>query len=361
MTISRLLVVRNDRLGDFMLAWPALSLLRERLPDAEITLLARRYTEPLARICPYVDKVVIDPEKTGELANGWAIKRRLQQRNFEASLSLFSRFDSALGLWLARIPIRAAPATKLAQIFYTQSLRQRRSQSIKPEYRYNMELAAWFLASLGVDAAVSCPRRPLLNFPGEEIGAIRRNLCAHYGFSEGQPLVLVHPGHGGSATHLSERGYARLLKRLNRAGVSIILTAGPSDLERTYKVSELAGPIPVLESRQGLVQFAKTLAASDVFISGSTGPLHIAGALNRHTAAFYPRRRSASAIRWQSLSEPHRRLAWMPPPEAAESDLDAIDLDAAADMIIDRFLGASDHVGESRDPHTLPRSNGRKA
>ncbi|MCK5667388.1 MAG: hypothetical protein KAI17_28065, partial [Thiotrichaceae bacterium] len=53
-------------------------------------------------------------------------------------------------------------------------------------------------------------------------------------------------------------------------------------------------------------------AISDLFISGSTGPLHIAGALNIPTVAFYSARRSATALRWQTLNQGNRRLAFMP-------------------------------------------------
>jgi ADP-heptose:LPS heptosyltransferase len=88
------------------------------------------------------------------------------------------------------------------------------------------------------------------------------------------------------------------------------------------------------------VAFARCLQYADVFISGSTGPLHIAGALDCRTAAFYPRRRSASALRWQTTNSPDRRLAFSPPDSAEEGDMGAIDVDTAADEIATRFLAA---------------------
>ena len=52
------------------------------------------------------------------------------------------------------------------------------------------------------------------------------------------------------------------------------------------------------------------------FIAGSTGPLHIAGALDIPTIAFYPRKKSGNAVRWQTLNTYTRRLSFMPPESA---------------------------------------------
>ena len=91
-------------------------------------------------------------------------------------------------------------------------------------------------------------------------------------------------------------------------------------------------------SHSGLGAFARHIQFADLFISGSTGPLHIAGALNRPTAAFYPTRRSATALRWQTLNSEERRLAFSPPPGKAESEMQQTDLAAAAEAISRAFL-----------------------
>ena len=89
-------------------------------------------------------------------------------------------------------------------------------------------------------------------------------------------------------------------------------------------------------SDQGLSRFAQHIAFADVFISGSTGTLHIAGALDRPTAAFYSGRRSATALRWRTLNSPERRLAFEASAEAA--DMSGMDVEAAAREISERFL-----------------------
>lgn len=323
-----------------MLAWPALALLRKNLPGARITVLVPGYTAPLAEICPYVDDVLVDLKLKGEWRSAKMLGRMMRQREYSAVITLFSRFDTGLAAWLAKIPYRLAPATKLAQIFYNHHVVQRRSESAKPEYEYNMDLIREFLRAQGI-TNVQGVTPPYLRFEDMEIRELKRQFRIAHKIPESHKLVFVHPGHGGSASNLSLMQYATLARSLySRLGHHIVLTAGPAEEAQVRELSVLLAGVPYSSyfSRSGLVQFAKYLQMSDVFISGSTGPLHIAGALNCCTAAFYPRRRSSTALRWQTVNDQYRRLAFMPPPASEEDDMQAIDPVRCAGEISARFL-----------------------
>lgn len=74
-----------------------------------------------------------------------------------------------------------------------------------------------------------------------------------------------------------------------------------------------------------------------MLIAGSTGPLHIAGCLNIATVGFYPAKRSATPLRWQTCNNADKRLAFSPPSHAGQQDMSAIDLNKAAQEIV-KFL-----------------------
>jgi ADP-heptose:LPS heptosyltransferase len=97
-------------------------------------------------------------------------------------------------------------------------------------------------------------------------------------------------------------------------------------------------PVTVLRPVDGLAGLSRHLQFADLFISGSTGPLHIAAALDRPTAAFYPRHRSATPLRWQTLNAPDKRLAFVPPPGAAAEQVASIDVKEAARVISRQLL-----------------------
>ena len=154
--------------------------------------------------------------------------------------------------------------------------------------------------------------------------------------------MFIHPGSGGSAKNLSIEQYSELAHRLRSSRpFTLVISAGPGEEAAAARLEALTANLArtVYLSREGLRRFAQHVQLADLFISGSTGPLHIAGALDRPTAAFYTRRRSATALRWQTLNRPERRLAFAPPEAAAEEDMSRIDIAAAAKEISERFLG----------------------
>ena len=336
----KILVIRNDKLGDFMLAWPALALLRASLPQAHIAVLVPAYTAPLADICPLVNEVIIDPKEQGDWRNSRALAKLLRPHRFDAVITLFSRFDTGLAVWSAGIGYRLAPATKLAQVFYNHRLKQRRSESAKPEYEYNLDLVRVFLHDHGFNSAPP-PAPPYLRFDEHAIRDLEQQFRQTHGIAAGRRLIFVHPGHGGSASNLSLEQYAELTRHLqSRNGHHVVLTAGPGEESRSQALSGLLTGVPhcLYSSREGLVKFAMHLQFCDVFISGSTGPLHVAAALDRRTAAFYPRRRSSTALRWQTVNAADRRLVFMPPANSEESDMTEIDVVSAAAGISQRYL-----------------------
>lgn len=142
--MKKLLVIRNDKIGDFMLAWPSFAMLKASLPDCHITALVPKYTAALAELCPWIDAVIIDPGQQADKAQHKQLVQTVKAQQFDASINLFSTMYNALLVWKARIPYRLAPATKLAQIFYQHRIKQKRSQSAKPEYEYNLDLVRAF-------------------------------------------------------------------------------------------------------------------------------------------------------------------------------------------------------------------------
>jgi ADP-heptose:LPS heptosyltransferase len=354
--LRRVLIVRNDKLGDFVLALPCFAWLKRCAPEIETTALVPEYTREIAALSPAIDRVIVDPGSRyssagargssagarGSSAGAFALARLLKREQFDAVVALYSTARVGCAAWIARIPYRLAPATKLAQVFYNDRLVQRRSRSEMPEWRYNLALAARLLARQGVDLEPEL-LRPVLAFDARETEELRLSFCREHALPADRPLVFVHAGSGGSASNLARSQFAELVRDLRSArGHSVVLSAGPGErVEAEELARAIAGPaLAVYDSDRGLASFARHIAFADAFVSGSTGPLHLAGALDRPTAAFYPRRRSSTALRWQTLNRPDRRLAFSPPEGSDESEMSAIDVRAAAREISRHFLAA---------------------
>ncbi|MDU8925214.1 glycosyltransferase family 9 protein [Pasteurellaceae bacterium LIM206] len=311
--MKKILVIRNDKLGDFMLIWPALALLKKSLPDTEITALVPAYTAPLSGICPYIDKVIIDA-KPQDKTEFQRVLNEIKEQRFNAVISFFSSWHNAKLTWRAGIPYRLAPATKLFQFLHNHRLTQRRSRSEKAEFEYNLDLARYFVIQR--QAAVREPQLPYLRLEQSAVQNQRVLLSRQLGLNPGKKWLFVHSGTGGSANNLRPEQYAQLITAiLAEFDCQIVLTAGPNESEKAHALADLVNHpnVAVYDKNNGLVDFTHSLACADLFMAGSTGPLHICGALNVPTIGFYPAHRSAIPRRWRPINAAERHLAFCPP------------------------------------------------
>ena len=329
--MKKILVIRNDKIGDFMLAWPSFAMLKTSMPHCHITAFVPRYTEALAKLCPWIDDVLVDPTKNGTPEQKKRCLQAIKAHNFDASINLFSTTYNALLVWKAGIPYRLAPATKLAQIFYNKRIKQQRSQSLKPEYQYNLDLIRAFLQDMG--QPIIEPQAPYLRFEPRVIAKQKQKLAEQLNLNTNKRWLFVHAGTGGSANSLSLLQYAHLLQGIT-GDKEIVLTAGPGEEAKAAELKALLeqqGVASVLyDKNEGLVDFTCSIACADLFIAGSTGPLHIAATVDVPTVGFFPAKRSSTPLRWQPLNSSGRHIAFTPPPtesKQAQADMSRIEID----------------------------------
>lgn len=286
-SISRLLITRHDKIGDFVLALPLCKAIKTEHPEIQISVLVAHVNYKFAREVNFIDDVILYDENSNEmLAN-------IKDRQFDASISCF--IDTKLGylLWRAGIPLRISPATKLAQLFFNSRINQRRSQVRKTEWQYNLELGRSLLRLK--DPALTAP---LIQFET----LIPRN------------RVVFHPGFGGSSDgNLNIKDYLYLAKRASQVpGMEVAFTFGPDDQKTFHQIkSVLDFPATLILSEMSLMEFCKFLAQSRLLISTSTGPMHLAGAVNSSTISFFGESLFASSKRWATVSNPTRQHNFM--------------------------------------------------
>ena len=287
--MKKLLVVRNDRLGDVILGLPALKIIKSSAPDIEIDYLVNKKYADISIISDHIDGAIYDDGNLLEV---------LKKKNYDFSISLFSTFELGYKLWKAKINKRYAPATKLAQIFYNKKLKQRRSQSIKPEYEYNNDLIKFFLDDNGYQVINNT--KPYIN-----LSDIDNTLNA-------KKIVYIHPFTGGSSKTLSVNDFINLCYELNKyCKLKFVLHCDYNDFDKCKiienKMCNLLD-VETIQPTNDLETMFKNISKCDVFIAGSTGPLHVAGALNKKTVGFYPAKKSSTSIRWDTINNKNKKL-----------------------------------------------------
>lgn len=336
----KILVIRNDKLGDFMLAWPAFALLKQQYPKAIITALVPAYTKDMAELCPWIDNTIIDNRSKSIWSDASHLARIFKEYKFDTSISFFSEMRTSLAVFLAQIPSRYGPATKLAQVFLNKTLKQKRSLSLKPEYEYNSDLVKNLIHRSNATIS-NHPAPPYLKFTKQEISKKKTLFLQEKNIDKHKRLIFIHAGTGGSAVNLSLQQFTDLASGIyQEKNTHFILTAGPGEEDIAYNLSKLMKNTShsIYHSTKGLVNFSKFMAIADLFISGSTGPLHIAGALDVPTVAFYPARRSATSLRWQTLNSSENRISFSPEKNINENDMSKIDIENCAKKIVRKYF-----------------------
>lgn len=282
-TVKKLLITRHDKIGDFVLSLPLCKAIKASHPDIWLAVLVSRVNVEFAKALDFIDEVILyEPRFQATLG-------RVKRGRFDASISCF--IDTRLGilLWLSGIPRRIGPATKMAQLFFNDRVVQHRSRVEKTEWQYNMDLGLALFAAGELKFSA-----PLINFPNLVRG--RR--------------VVFHPGFGGSSDgNLRLADYVALARRAAHIpGVEVVFTFGPDDAEAHRQVAaSIDFPATLIHSSMTLMEFCQFLAQSALFVSTSTGPMHLAGAVNTPTLSFFGESLFASAARWATISHPDRQ------------------------------------------------------
>ena len=281
-----ILITRHDKIGDFILTLPLCKAIKEQYPNTKLTLLVSKVNFEFAMNLEFIDDVFLfDKENLDQTL------KKIKSKKFDASISAY--IDITLGkiLFKSGIKKRVAPSTKLAQIFFNKRVTQRRSQALKTEWKYNLDLALKIFPDLKLDFA-----KPLLNFD------IKKN-----------KRVVFHPGFGGSSDgNLSLDDYISLGRSILNTEYEVVFTFGPDDINsKEYISSKLDSLIDekedkriiLLDSKMSLYEFSKYIASSYLFVSTSTGPMHLAGAVNTKSISFFGSTTFASSKRWATISD----------------------------------------------------------
>ncbi len=294
---SRILVSRTDRAGDLVLTLPVFAAIRKLLPGAKIFAHVKSYTSSLVADNPDVDEVILDDSDEGPIPL-IRLSRIFKKKRFTSAILVHPSFRAIASSWLAGVPVRAGRASNVWQFMLNRRLVQNRSSNQKHEAEYNLDL----LRGIGLEPIMTAPRIPL----SMEILAWGRETLDRRGLRNVSP-VIIHPGHGGSADNLSLKRYHELAGLLRESGFQVCITAGNHE---TNVAREFHPDFPVIGDIPDLLHVAAILGNSLAFLGGSTGPMHIAGAVGKPVVAFFPPKPAMTPRRWGPFGD--RNLVLMP-------------------------------------------------
>jgi len=300
-----ILVCRTDKLGDFITALPTMYVLKHHSPKNRIIACVAPLNKTLAESCDFIDEVIVD---SGQSI--WSFASELRALKLDASITLFSNTRVAFAQFLARIPKRIAPATKIAQFLYTQRVKQRRSEVKMAEFEYNLELTKTLFPDIDLEY-----KKPLLEF--EDAKKIYEIFCINNDIEK--EVIAFHVGFGGSSDanwNLDE--YEELIHAvLIENKYQVVLTFGPDekDLYEEMQGRFMAYDVVFYFSQESICYFAKLICNFKLFVSTSTGTYHLASLVGTPTLTFFADTLFASSKRWKGVGNEELQSNYMIPHE----------------------------------------------
>ena len=274
MEYKNILIIKMSSLGDVIHALPFAGALRERFPESRITWLVHPQFAAFIPDPPVVDEVIYFDKKAFlqmGLKAKWkalqAMKEQLRSRHFDLVIDLQGLFKSAVMAFLTGCPNRIGYG-------------EMRDHVIE---RY-LDVARYLGARVGTI------QYPMPALP-EQCRTIRERLtAAGIPDREELPYVVLAPGARWVTKQWPVAHFAALARRFAADGWYVVLAGGPDDAEKGERIREMTGYDPHIIDfigRTDLRELGALIKQCRFYVSGDTGPLHIAAAYGKPLVAIY--------------------------------------------------------------------------
>ena len=290
----RILLSRTDNIGDVILTLPMAGVLKKYLPECEVYFLGKNYTRDVVECCQHVDKFF----SWDEIKISKSPLEEIKKLNCDVIVHVFPNKEICFLAKEANIPCRIGTNRRLFHwIGCNKKVNLSRKKSSLHESQLNLKL----LSPLNIPYDISLKEIPhFYGFkPKEPENTVMNSFIDKTKFN-----LILHPKSKGSAREWSAQHYIELIQLLTKINVNVLIS-GTKEEEKEIN-EKILSHCPNAKSVVGkftLKEFISFINMCDGFIACSTGPLHIAAALEKQTLGFYPPISVMHPKRWGPLGK----------------------------------------------------------
>jgi len=290
----RLLLVRNDGLGDLITTLPLVAAIKEQAPQCTITMLVRKPFLDFTKAVHGVDDTILDEGilLKRDLAKFSSTERKVKQlelienirkREFDIALLPYAESESARLIHEAEVPFRIGSIRRSFFYHFTNYFTLSRKKSQYSEYELNLQ----YLNILGMKNRYTPVQ---MDIPSE------LNTTA-----SSRKKIVLHP-YKRNDTSLAwpMQRYVELSETLIQKGFDVVVMGDFADGPEILKYFKEKKGLTIDVNRD-LIELGQLLLACDLYIGNSSGPLHYAALMGRPHIGIYPVANSVSNIRWKTL------------------------------------------------------------
>jgi heptosyltransferase-2 len=278
--------------------------LRSCFPHAHIAMLLRRYTGDLVEGNPCVNELIWYDD-ADELIPFGKMVSILRDRAFDAAIVVYPRFRLAWLMFRAGIPLRVGTGYRYYSLLFNRKVYEHRKDAQRHEVEYNLNL----LGELNCNVPTSFKPEFFVDIPAAAEQRVREFLKS-LGLGM-RDFVVIHPGSGGSAREWSPENFGKLAEKFEHDGFKVLVTGGRGDEEKAARVVNASQGMAIsVVGMLKLKELGALLRAAKMFISNSTGPLHLAVAMNTPVVGLFPQHTAMSVKRWGPYTD--KKIIFVP-------------------------------------------------
>jgi len=287
----RILLLRLERIGDLLMTLGAIELVRARAPRAEIHLVVGSWNEDIARLVAAVDSIEtldvpwLAREGGGTAAGALAARARTwRSRKFDLAINFEPDIRSNGLLALGRMPRRVGYRSGGGGHLLTDAIDYEpgRHTAANAERLVNVALPDAAHPARGSPAH---PRLPLSDEARRQAAEILGDVFP------GRLLIGVHPSGGRPVKQWHPERFAESAVRLARErGATIVLTGTSGERPLVERVRQFfPSDVAVVDAARPMTLpvFGALLERFQLFITGDTGPMHLAAAVGTPVVAIF--------------------------------------------------------------------------
>jgi len=284
-------ILRLSSLGDVTHVVPVIRAIREQWPATRITWIIGKPEHRLMGDIEDVEFIVFDKKGGWDAVKG--LRRALRSRRFDVLLHMQVAARANLLSRLIRAPVRIGWDRARSRDLHHHFIRQ---EVASVPFQHQVQGFLEFARALGI--AVETPRWDL-PVSAEAEAWVDAQL------PDDRPLLVIsscssRPRRNWRAEYLAEVAD----HAIRAAGMQVVLTGGPSDIERTTAArleACMAEPCLNLVGKDTLGQLKAMLRRAALVIAPDSGPSHIASALGTPVIGLH-------AATWSRRSGPYNSL-----------------------------------------------------
>lgn len=291
--IENVLIARTDRVGDVVLTLPMVSECKRNFKNAKVWMLVSEYTGELVKGYEDIDEVVFKED----FVSRSELTTFFKESGIDMVIHAFPRPDISYAAFRAGVKHRVGTSTRWYSFMYNHKLTQHRSECAQSEADYNLDLLE------SVIDGTDYTKIYKFKYTEEEKNKLFMHLNIN-GLYEKDKYVIIHPGSGHSSNDVPVSKFGELSKKIGELFPDYKIVITGSEMEKPLAEEIMDGESYIdLTGKLTLRELVILIDGCRLFMANSTGPIHIAGALNKNVIGFYPNSKPMNATRWGPMGD----------------------------------------------------------